>query len=193
MSSGLDSAESCNKMLEQYGKDEVLQMLHHCDDERIFVVYRALKLGVTPDEIFDITKIDRWFLYKLLNLVRMEAALSAQTLTDELYLQAKHAGFLDSAIEKLSGQTIANKRYAAYKMVDTCAAEFDAKTPYFYSTFDEQNEAAEFIEQHQTGRKRVIVFVRRADPHRPGRRVRLLFRSLCYGAEKTGLRGDPGE
>ena len=76
----------------------------------------------------------------------------------QLYLQAKNWGYLDSTIERLSGKKVQNPRFAAYKMVDTCAAEFEAKTPYFYSTFDEENEAKEFIEKQQSGKKKVIVF-----------------------------------
>ena len=102
--------------------------------------------------------IDEWFLYKMLNLVQLEAELKKGELTDELYLQAKNWGYLDSTIERLSGKKVQNPRFAAYKMVDTCAAEFEAKTPYFYSTFDEENEAKEFIERQNSSKKKVIVF-----------------------------------
>ena len=79
-------------------------------------------------------------------------------LTPELYLEAKKMGFLDKTIERLSGEDAPEKRFASYKMVDTCAAEFKAETPYFYSTFDEENEAAEFLEEHNSGKKKIIVF-----------------------------------
>ncbi len=140
------------------GREELYPLLHQCDDERAFVVYAALKAGITPDEIFDITKIDRWFLYKMLNLVQMERRLASEPLTEELYLAAKKFSFLDHTITALSGQQIPQARRAVYKMVDTCAAEFAAETPYFYSTYDEENEAEEFIREHDTGKKKVLVF-----------------------------------
>ena len=79
-------------------------------------------------------------------------------MTDSLYLKAKKWGYLDSTIERLSGQKIKNPRFASYKIVDTCAAECAAQTPYFYSTYDEENEAKQFIEKNESGRKKVIVF-----------------------------------
>ncbi len=134
------------------------KQIHVPDDERIFAVYEALKRGVDPDYIFDVTKIDRWFLNKFLKLARMELALAEGALTPEKALAAKKCGFLDSTIEALSKQELPEKRYAAYKMVDTCAAEFAAETPYFYSTWDDENEAAQHIAEHETGKKKVIVF-----------------------------------
>ena len=92
------------------------------------------------------------------NLVELEKWLSEGELTQEKYDTAKKYCYLDSTIERISGQKIKERRLAVYKMVDTCAAEFSADTPYFYNTFDRENEAAEFIEQHPTGKKKVIVF-----------------------------------
>jgi len=138
--------------------EEVRALLHNPDDERIFVVYEAIKRGVSIDEIFEITKIDRWFLSKFKNIANVEKALSTEELTEELYKKAKRFGFLDSSIEQLSGQKVKNRQYASFKMVDTCAAEFSAETPYFYSTFDEENEAAQHISEHSSGKKKVIVF-----------------------------------
>ncbi|MEG6572007.1 carbamoyl-phosphate synthase large subunit [[Clostridium] cellulosi] len=139
--------------------DEALEKkLHEQDDERIFAVYQALKRGMSPDKIFDITKIDRWFLYKLKNLAEMEISLAKGELTEEKYIAAKKMGFLDKTIEALSGQKPPKKLQAAYKMVDTCAAEFAAETPYFYSTWDAENEAALHIAEHETNKKKVIVF-----------------------------------
>ncbi len=146
------------KKLEDKTTEYIREKLHDCDDERSFVVYEALKRGISPEEIHEITKIDNWFLYKLLNLIQMERSLMDGELTDEKYLAAKKYGFLDETIEALSGQKIKNPRFAAYKMVDTCAAEFAAETPYFYSTYDEENEAARFIEEHDSGKKKVVVF-----------------------------------
>lgn len=139
--------------------DEALEkQLHEQDDERIFAVYQALKRGMSPDKIFDITKIDRWFLYKLKKLADMETSLAEGELTEEKYTAAKKMGFLDKTIEALSGQKPQKKLQAAYKMVDTCAAEFAAETPYFYSTWDAENEAALHIAEHETNKKKVIVF-----------------------------------
>nr|MDE7070544.1 carbamoyl-phosphate synthase large subunit [Clostridia bacterium] len=121
-----------DKKFEKYSDEKLHEKLYDVDDERIFVIYEALKRGVSVDEIFDITKIDRWFLYKLQKLIAMQNELKSEKLTDELYLKAKKMGFLDSTIEEFSNQKIKNVRYASYKMVDTCAAEFAAMTPYFY-------------------------------------------------------------
>ena len=143
---------------EKLTDEQVRAKLYDCDDQRIFAVYEALKRGVAPEEIHAITMIDNWFLYKMRNLVKLERRLASEPLTDALYKQAKDFGYLDSTIEQMSGQKIANKRYASYKMVDTCAAEFEAETPYFYSTYDEENEAKEFLQKHHNGKKKVLVF-----------------------------------
>ena len=97
---------------------ELADKLNDCDDERIFAVYEALKRGFSVDEIYNKTKIDRWFLNKYLNLIRMERRLASEPLTDELYLEAKKMGYLDKTIESFSKDKIKNKRYASYKMVE---------------------------------------------------------------------------
>lgn len=147
-------------MKKLFGKSDkqIEAMLYNVDDERLFVVFEALKRGISIDTIHDITMIDEWFLHKLNNLVATENDLKNGDLTDEKYLNAKKLGYLDSSIEKFSGQKIKQKISASYKMVDTCAAEFPAQTPYFYSTFDEENEAAEFIKTQNSKKKKVIVF-----------------------------------
>ncbi|MDR0946752.1 MAG: carbamoyl-phosphate synthase large subunit [Ruminococcus sp.] len=133
--------------------------LQKVDDERVFVVFEALKRGISVDKIHEITMIDEWFLYKLLNLVNLEKSLAADELTDELYLKAKKLGYTDDVIKRISGKEIKNPRRAVYKMVDTCAGEFDAQTPYFYSTYDDDNEAASFKAEHtDKSKKTVIVF-----------------------------------
>ena len=144
--------------LKEKTDDEIISMMKDCDDERIFVIYEALKRGISADEIFDITMIDRWFLSKFKKLITMEQELSKGSLTKEKYLSAKHLGFLDSTIERLSGQPIPIKRNAVYKMVDTCAAEFDAETPYFYSTWDDENEAEIYLKEKGSTRKKILVF-----------------------------------
>ena len=144
--------------LQMLNDSDVVRLLKRCDDERVFVVYEALKRGIELAKIHNITKIDKWFLAKLQNLVKMERKLVKKELTPELYLEAKKMGFLDRTIVRLSGEDAPEKRFASYKMVDTCAAEFKAETPYFCSTFDEENEAAEFLQEHDSGKKKIIVF-----------------------------------
>ncbi len=145
--------------LESLSDDEIRSLIHKVDDERIFVVFEALKRGVTIDEIHSITMIDEWFLGKLKNLVELEKWLADGELTQDKYLFAKKWGYLDSTIERISGQKIKEKVSAVFKMVDTCAAEFAAETPYFYSTYDEENEATEFIQNKgNADKKKVIVF-----------------------------------
>ncbi len=138
--------------------EEVEKKLYDVDVDRCFCIFEALKRGISIDTIYDITKVDKWFINKLNNLVKLEAWLADGELTEEKYNTAKQYCYLDSTIERISGQKVQNRKLAVYKMVDTCAAEFAAETPYFYNTFDEENEAKEFIEQHPTGKKKIIVF-----------------------------------
>lgn len=146
------------KKLENLTTEELLEKLKVVDDERAFQVYEVLKRGISVDEVHEITMIDNWFLYKLLNLVELEKELAMGDLTEEKYMIAKNYGYLDATIERLSGKKCPARRRAVFKMVDTCAGEFKAETPYFYSTFDEENEAKQFIERENTGKKKVIVF-----------------------------------
>ena len=145
------------KKFVDWTKEELHAKLYEKTDERIFAVYAALKKGVTVDEVFEITKIDRWFLNKFMNLIKYEETLATQKLTRSLYEEGKRLGYLDKDIAAISGQKIPYRKKAAYKMVDTCAAEFPAKTPYFYSTFDphEHDEAKSFLEK--SNKKRIVV------------------------------------
>ena len=145
---------------EKLTTEEVIEHLHVQDSERAFCVYEALKRGVAHDVIYDITKIDWWFLDKLQHLADIEMGLKSGELTTEKYLNAKRFGFLDKTIKRLAGvDTLPEAPKAAFKMVDTCAAEFAAKTPYFYSTYDEDNEAKPFIaERSDPDKKKVLVF-----------------------------------
>lgn len=113
------------------------------DDVRIFTVFEALKGGMDIDEIFSITKIDRWFLNKLKRLADFEKKI-AGGLSDEDYYTAKKLGYTDTAITALSGRKDLPDATAVYKMVDTCGAEFAAQTPYFYSTYDKECESRSF-------------------------------------------------
>ena len=112
------------------------------DDRRLFTVFEALKSGITPEKIHDITRIDLFFIYKLKNLVKLERELETR-LTPELYTEAKRLGYPDSAISRITGEKKLPHLAASYKMVDTCGAEFSAETPYFYSTYDRECEARE--------------------------------------------------
>ena len=153
---GVDSLNM--KKFAKLSDEEIKAKLDPADDERAFYVYEALKRGVTVDEIHDITMIDKWFLSKLMNLVELERWLADGELTEEKYDLAKRYGYLDSTIERISGKKCPKHLNAVYKMVDTCAGEFKAETPYFYSTFDKENEAKQFMERTATGKKKVIVF-----------------------------------
>ena len=140
--------------------EELEAQLHVVDDRRIWVIAEALRRGVSYDHIYEITKIDRWFIDKLAILVEMEQRLKSEELTVELLKEAKRIEFPDNVIAELTGKTeeeIKQMRYAngivaAYKMVDTCAAEFAAETPYYYSVYGSENEAAE-----TTPQKKVLV------------------------------------
>ncbi len=131
--------------------EELDAQLHVVDDRRIWVIAEAIRRGVSYDHIFEITKIDRWFIDKIAILVEMEARLETEELTVDLLKEAKRIEFPDTVIARLTGKTeeeIRDMRYAngivaAYKMVDTCAAEFAAETPYYYSVYGSENEAAE--------------------------------------------------
>jgi carbamoyl-phosphate synthase large subunit len=102
--------------------------------------------------------VDNWFLNKLMNLIELEREMAEKPLTEELYLLAKQYGYLDETIERISGKKCPMHRHAVYKMVDTCAGEFKAETPYFYSTYDDENEAEQFIQRQNSDKKKVIVF-----------------------------------
>lgn len=131
--------------------EELDAQLHVIDDRRIWVIAEALRRGVSYDHIYEITKIDRWFIDKLAIITEMEQRLKTEELTVELLKEAKRIEFPDNVIAELTGKTeeeIKQMRYAngivaAYKMVDTCAAEFAAETPYYYSVYGSENEAVE--------------------------------------------------
>ena len=130
---------------------ELEEQLHVVDDRRIYVIAEALRRGVSYEHIHDITKIDIWFIDKISILVEMEQRLQKEELTVELLKEAKRIEFPDNVIAQLTGKTteeIRDMRYAndivvGFKMVDTCAAEFEATTPYYYSVFGSENEAVE--------------------------------------------------
>ncbi len=147
----MDSGQTLLR-LDKYARlsrEEIIKALHSVDDERLFVVAEALRQGVSVEEISSITTIDKWFVDKIQSIVEMERSLANSKLDIDLLKRAKIMGFADSGIAELSGKTeteIAEMRrssgiIAAYKMVDTCAGEFAAQTPYFYSCYGSENEA----------------------------------------------------
>ncbi|MBQ6445312.1 MAG: carbamoyl-phosphate synthase large subunit, partial [Clostridia bacterium] len=153
-------AEISLNTLNRNAKDgaPIRERLARVDDFRMFTVFEALKAGVPVDEIFEITKIDRWFLYKLRNLAEFEDRLQ-DGLTQELYEEGKKLGYPDDALCALSGAPSIRvagifHRDPVYKMVDTCAAEFAATTPYFYSTYDKHCESRTFA---RSGKPTVMV------------------------------------
>lgn len=142
---------------EEMSVEQLRAELPKMTDERLFVVYQALKKGISVDKIYAVTKIDEWFLCKLLHLAGYEASITGKKITRAQYLEGKKLGYTDKALARFSGEKLPSHRRAVFKMVDTCAAEFSAKTPYFYSTYDEleHDEALPFVQNSQ--KKRIIV------------------------------------
>ena len=159
-----------HKPFEELTDEEVVEHMHVQDAERVFCVYEALKRGIDHKVIYDITKIDWWFLDKMQHLADLEKGLAQcnGVLSLEQYKTAKKYGFQDKTIRRLAQvDTLPVENYrAGFKMVDTCAAEFSANTPYFYSTYDGDNEAAGFIAEKEAEtaakgepkKKKVLVF-----------------------------------
>ncbi|WP_405380207.1 carbamoyl-phosphate synthase large subunit [Phascolarctobacterium sp.] len=135
--------------LKALSDEEIVSRIKLIDDERPFVIAEAMRRGVaTIDDIYNVTKIDRWFLVKIMNIVKMEKALETHELTPSLLRKAKKMGFADRTIAERVGKTEfeirdmrkANGILPTYKMVDTCAAEFEAATPYYYSCYETEDE-----------------------------------------------------
>ena len=145
---------------EGFTDEDIKDELQKVDDRRIFLIAEAIRRGITPEYIHDITKIDEWFIDKIERLVRCELRLKNEELTRELLFDAKRMEFPDKVIAKLTGKTekeiydcrIKENIVAGFKMVDTCAAEFEAVTPYYYSCFDGENENTSV-----TDKKKVLV------------------------------------
>ncbi|MBN2945701.1 MAG: carbamoyl-phosphate synthase large subunit, partial [Blautia sp.] len=141
-------------------REEMLQELHIVDDMRIWRIAQAIRIGISQEEIHEITKIDLWFIDKIAILTEMEYALKTRELDEDLLREAKRMEFPEYVIAKLNGKTEETvkemrKTYgitAAYKMVDTCAAEFAATTPYYYSVYGGENEA-----ERTPDKKKVLV------------------------------------
>ena len=152
----------------------------HATDERLFAVYELLKRGVTIEKMHQETMIDCWFLSKLMNLLNYERELAKGQLTQELYTRGKQLGYPDSTIARLSGCEVTFQRKPTFKMVDTCAGEFAAHTPYFYATYDTaesggQDEALEFIGEN---REKQTVIVLGSGPIRIGQGIEFDYASV---------------
>ena len=144
----------------ELSKEDLMEQLSIVDDMRIWRIAEAVRRGIDYDTIFKMTKIDRWFIDKIAIIVEMENALKNEELTPELLREAKRIEFPDNVIARLTGKSereIHDMRHengivAAYKIVDTCAAEFAAETPYYYSVYGSENEVEE-----TSGKKKVLV------------------------------------
>ena len=144
----------------ELSKEDLMEQLSIVDDMRIWRIAEAVRRGIDYDTIFKITKIDRWFIDKIAIIVEMESSLKNEELTPELLREAKRIEFPDNVIARLTGKSereIHDMRHengivAAYKIVDTCAAEFAAETPYYYSVYGSENEVEE-----TSGKKKVLV------------------------------------
>lgn len=143
---------------EELSKEDLLKELYIQDDRRIFRLAQALYNGEDIVELNHITKIDRWFIAKIKEIVEVERELENNALTQELYNKAKTYGFLDEEISNICKTDIEQfKSSPAFRLVDTCAAEFSAKTPYFYSTFNEVDEVDEYKNQSKADKENIIV------------------------------------
>ncbi len=170
-------------------KEELLERVHIVDDRRIFVIAELIRKGASYDEIHEITKIDVWFIDKIAHLVEMEQTLKTETLTREILAEAKRMEFPDKVIAEYAGiqeeevrrMRIASGIVAAFKMVDTCAAEFEASTPYYYSVFGSESE----VKPEKT-KKRVMVLG--SGPIRIGQGIEFDFCSVhsVWALAKSG-------
>ncbi|WDV46833.1 carbamoyl-phosphate synthase (glutamine-hydrolyzing) large subunit [Clostridiaceae bacterium M8S5] len=134
--------------IDNLNNELLIEKIKKCDDERIFALAEALRRNMSIDELFEITKVDRWFLYGIKRIITFEKRLKDESFNLNILKEAKSIGMTDNEISKLSGVAIEeiknlrkdNQMYPVYKMVDTCSGEFEAKTPYYYSCYEEDNE-----------------------------------------------------
>ncbi len=144
----------------EFSDEQMREKLKHVDNETLWVVAENLRRGMNPKQIHEATTIDTFFIGKIQNIVKMEEELKTQNLSVDLLRRAKKYGFTDSVISRFTKVLVEeikklrkeNKIEALFKMVDTCAAEFDAETPYYYSSYDDENEAGE-----DNNKKKVLV------------------------------------
>lgn len=172
--------------LEKFTDEEIHEKLYDLTDERLFVVYQAIKRGISIEEINRITTIDPWFLNKLKNLCEFERSIEGKPLNKETYIKGKKLGYPDKELERISGNKLPKHVNACFKMVDTCAAEFAAQTPYFYSTYDEKehDEATPFVTRSRQNKKKRIIVIG-SGPIRIGQGIEFDYSSVhCVWALK---------
>ena len=175
-----------DKNMKTLSDSELIGKIYEQDDERIFAIYEALRRNVTIEDLYAMTKIDRWFLYKLLHLYELENRLLSEKLTDSFIDELKTYGFSDKTICRLGNiKEVIHKPYS-YKMVDTCASEFSAVTPYFYSTYDEEDEALEYVTDF--AHKKPVVIVFGSGPIRIGQGIEFDYASVhcVFSLKKAG-------
>ena len=167
--------------MDQWDDNKVIKALSKCNDERLFVIAEAMRRGIADvDDIHNITKIDKWFLRKIKKITDLELRIQNEQITPSLMLAAKDVGLADRSIAELAGKTTDEIRtlrktmniLPCYKMVDTCAAEFEAATPYYYSTFHAQEDEVD------TSSKRRKVLVLGSGPIRIGQGVEFDYCSV---------------
>ena len=167
--------------MDQWDDNKVIKALSKCNDERLFVIAEAMRRGIVDvDGVHDITKIDKWFLRKIKKITDLERRIQNEQITPSLMLAAKDVGLADRSIAELAGKTTDEIRtlrktmniLPCYKMVDTCAAEFEAATPYYYSTFHAQEDEVD------TSSKRRKVLVLGSGPIRIGQGVEFDYCSV---------------
>lgn len=185
-----------NYKFQDYSTDQLIIDLAIQDDRRIFRLAEALTRGISIDQINKITKIDRWFIHKIKNIVDFSQSLKTAQITPELYLKAKELGFLDAEIADLAGKDVEeiekirkdNNIKASFKIVDTCAAEFAAETPYYYSTYNEECEIETAEEKSQAERKKETIMVLGSGPIRIGQGIEFDYCSVhaAWGIKNNG-------
>ena len=177
--------------MDEWDDDRIIKSLGKCNDERLFVIAEALRRGIMDiDGIHDITKIDKWFLGKIKKITDIELRIKNEQITPSLMLAAKDVGLADRSIAELAGKTMDEIRtlrktmniLPCYKMVDTCAAEFEAATPYYYSTFHAQED-----EVKPSNRRKVVVLG--SGPIRIGQGVEFDYCSVhsVWALRKMGI------
>ncbi len=158
----------------------LLERLAAMDDRRIFTIFEALKVGIDADTIHEITRIDHWFISKLQKLVDFENKIAEKGVSEAEYVEGKLLGYTDKALARLGKAEVLPTSDAVYKMVDTCAAEFDAKTPYFYSTYGGKCESRSF---KRSGKPTILVLG--SGPIRIGQGIEFDYSSVhCVWALK---------
>ena len=151
----------------------LLQRLEDQDDRRIFTIFEAIKAGVSTDTINEITRVDKWFIEKLRNLADFENEIQGKEIDEETYLRAKKLGYNDKTLRKFCSFPESFHKCASYKMVDTCAAEYCATTPYFYSSYDKACESRRF---KRSGKD--VVMVLGSGPIRIGQGIEFDYSSV---------------